>query len=93
MGIQQVFSAPRSPWQRAYIERLIGSIRRDCLDHMIVLNERSLKHHLQAYFAYYHQTRTHLALEKDCPKPRAVQAPEVGPVLSIQGAWWPPPPV
>ncbi|MGH9623117.1 MAG: hypothetical protein ACRD4G_02110 [Bryobacteraceae bacterium] len=50
---------------------------------MIVLNERSLKQHLQGYFAYYHRTRTHLALAKDCPEPRAVQAPEVGPIVSI----------
>ena len=83
MGIQQVLSAPRSPWQRAYIERLIGSIRRECLDHMIVFNERSLKQHLLAYCAYYHRTRTHLALAKDCPEPRAVQTPEAGPIVSI----------
>jgi putative transposase len=83
IGIQQVLSAPRSPWQRAYIERLIGSIRRECLDHVIVFNERSLKRHLLAYCAYYHRTRTHLALEKDCPQPRAVQTPEAGPVVSI----------
>ena len=75
--------APRSPWQRAYIERLIGTIRRECLDHVIVLNERSLKHHLKAYCAYYHRTRTHLALDKDCPEPRKVQAPETGPIVSI----------
>jgi transposase InsO family protein len=53
MGIQQVLSAPRSPWQRAYIERVIGSMRRECLDHLIVFNERSLKRHLQAYSDYY----------------------------------------
>jgi transposase InsO family protein len=70
MGIQQVLSAPRSPWQRAYIERLIGSIRRECLDHFIVFNERTLKRHLSAYVAYYHTTRTHLALQKDCPETR-----------------------
>ena len=83
MGIQQVLSAPRSPWKRAYIERLIGSIRRECLDHLIVLNERSLKQHLQAYCAYCHGTRTHLALEKDCPEPRHAQVPEAGPIVSI----------
>src|SRR4051794_17483807 len=63
MGIKQVLSAPASPWQRAYIERLIGSIRRECLDHLIVFNERTLKQHLRAYQAYYHKTRTHLALQ------------------------------
>jgi putative transposase len=83
MGIEQVLSAPRSPWQRAHIERVIGSIRRECLDHMIVLNERSLRRHLQAYADYYHGTRTHLALQKDCPEPRDVQPPNLGPVVSI----------
>jgi putative transposase len=83
MGIQQVLSAPRSPWQRAYIERLIGSIRRECLDHLIVFNERTLKRHLSAYAAYYHETRTHLALQKDCPEPRRVQPVEPGPIVSI----------
>jgi transposase InsO family protein len=83
MGIKQVLSAPRSPWQRAYIERVIGTIRRECLDHVIVLNETSLYRHLQAFCAYYHRTRTHLALQKDSPEPRAVQTPEVGRVISI----------
>jgi putative transposase len=83
MGIKQVLSAPRSPWQRAYVERLIGSIRRECLDHLIVFNERSLKRHLQAYCTYYHRTRTHLALAKDCPEPREVQRLEAGRVVSI----------
>jgi transposase InsO family protein len=83
MGIQQVLSAPRSPWQRAYIERVIGSMRRECLDHLIVFNERSLKRHLQAYSDYYHRTRTHLALQKDCPEPREVQRPDAGSVVSI----------
>src|SRR6201987_2588856 len=78
MGIEQVLSAPRSPWQRAHIERLIGSIRRECLDHLIVFNEGSLRRHLQAYADYYHGTRTHLALQKDCPEPRAVQTPDTG---------------
>ena len=83
MGIEQVLSAPRSPWQRAHIERLIGSIRRECLDHLIVFNEGSLRRHLQAYAHYYHRTRTHLALQKDCPEPREIQAPDGGPIVSI----------
>jgi len=66
-GIKQALSAPRSPWQRAYVERLIGSIRRECLDHVIVLGERSLRQHLSAYADYYHRWRTHLALAKDAP--------------------------
>ncbi len=91
MGIQQVLSAPRSPWQRAYIERLIGSIRRECLDHFIVFNERTLKRHLSAYAAYYHATRTHLALQKDCPETRPVQPVELRPDCFDTGSWWPAP--
>src|SRR3954471_18181977 len=83
MGIQQVLSAARSPWQRAYIDRLIGSIRRECLNHFIVFDERTLKRHLSAYAAYYDATRTHLALQKDCPKTRPVQAIELGSIVSI----------
>ena len=83
MGVQQVLSAPRSPWQRGHIERLIGSVRRECLDHLIIFNERTLKCHLSAYMAYYHRTRTHLALQKDCPEPRAVQPVELGSIVSI----------
>ena len=69
MGIEQVLSAPRSPWQRAYIERVIGTIRRECLDHLIVFNECSLHRHLQAFVDYYHRHRVHLALAKDTPEP------------------------
>jgi transposase InsO family protein len=69
MGIKQVLSAPRSPWQRAYVERVIGTLRRECLDHMIVFNERCLYRHLQNFVNYYHRSRTHLALEKDSPEP------------------------
>ena len=83
MGIKQVLSAPRSPWQRAYVERLIGTIRRECLDHMIVFNERSLYRHLQGFLEYYHRNRTHLALEKDSPEPRPIQPPESGWIVSI----------
>ena len=83
MGIKQVLSAPRSPWQRAYIERVIGTIRRECLDHVIIFNERSLRFHLCSFSRYYHRTRTHLALQKDTPDPRPVQPPESGPIISI----------
>jgi len=78
MGIEEVLSAPRSPWQRAYVERVIGSIRRECLDHLIVLNEASLYRHVKAFVSYYHHTRTHLSLAKDTPETRAVQPPELG---------------
>ena len=83
MGIKQVLSAPRSPWQRAYVERVIGTIRRECLDHMIVFNERSLCRHLKVFIEYYHRNRVHLALEKDTPEPRPIQPPESGRIVSI----------
>ena len=60
LGIEEVITAPCSPWQNPFVERLIGSIRRDCLDHVIVLNERHLKRVLSRYFNYYHHWRTHL---------------------------------
>ena len=82
MGIKQVLSAPRSPWQRAYVERVIGSIRRECLDHMIVYNERGLYRHLKIFTEYYHRSRTHLALEKDPPESRPIQPPESGQIVS-----------
>ena len=78
MGIKQVLSAPRSPWQRAYMERVIGTIRRECLDHVIVFTEASLYRHLRNFADYYHRSRTHLGLKKDTPDSRAVQAPEAG---------------
>ena len=84
MGIKEVLSAPRSPWQRAYVERVIGSIRRECLDHVIVFGETSLRQILCCYFSYYHQTRPHLALEKDSPEPRSIQRPEQGPVVAFR---------
>src|SRR6266576_187618 len=83
MGICEVLSAPRSPWQRAYIERVIGSVRRECLDHMIVLHETSLRRTLTSYFDYYHRSRTHLSLRKDAPEPRAIHPPEMGSVVAL----------
>jgi putative transposase len=83
MGICEVLSAPRSPWQRAYIERVIGSIRRECLDHVIVFQESSLRRTLHSYFEYYHRSRTYLCLAKDSPEPRAIQPPEMGSVVAI----------
>src|SRR5207253_4342782 len=73
MGIKQVLSAPRSPWQRAYMERLIGSIRRECLDHVVVFNERSLRRILSCYCAYYGYWRTHVSRHEDGPETRTVQ--------------------
>ncbi|MDA2935323.1 integrase core domain-containing protein [Acidobacteria bacterium AH-259-D05] len=83
MGIKEVLSAPRSPWQSPYVERLIGSIRRECLNHLIVLGEKHLRRILRRYLDYYHQSRTHLSLEKDPPIPRTVQPPELGPIVEI----------
>jgi len=82
LGIEQVKIAPRSPWQNPSCERVIGSIRRDVLDHVIVFNDRHLKRVLSAYSASYHCFRTHLALEMDCPYPRAVEPPETGGVIA-----------
>ncbi len=73
MGIEEVISAYRSPWQNPFVERLIGSIRRDCLNHMIILNEGHLKRILKSYFEYYHNDRTHLGLDKDAPIERTIQ--------------------
>jgi hypothetical protein len=72
MGIREVRTARRSPWQSPCVERLIGSIRRECLDYVIVLNERHLRRLFASYADYYHRTRTHLALDKDAPVPRTV---------------------
>src|SRR4030088_2597715 len=83
MGIKEVLSAPRSPWQRAYVERVIGTIRRECLDHVIVLNEVSLYRHVKSFLAFYHESRTHLSLAKDPPEPRPVHQLELGAVVAI----------
>jgi len=82
MGIKQVLSAPRSPWHRAYVERLIGTLRRECLDHRIVFHERSLHRYLPTFVDYYHRNRVHLALEKDTPEPRPIQPLEFGRIVS-----------
>ena len=73
MGIRDRPTAPRSPWQNAYVERVIGSIRRDCLDHIIVLGEAHLRRILKAYVSYYNGARTHLSLQKDAPFPRPIE--------------------
>jgi putative transposase len=83
LGIREVLTAPRSPWQNPYVERLIGTIRRECLDHVIVLNETGLRRVLKLYFEYYERTRTHLSLDKDAPIPRRVQPPDLGRVVEL----------
>jgi len=83
IGIAEILAAPRSPWQNAFVERVIGSIRREVLDHVIVLNERHLRERLRSYFRYYHASRTHLALDKDAPEPRAVEPPDHGRIVAL----------
>jgi transposase InsO family protein len=81
MGIRDLPTSPRSPWQNGYAERLIGSIRRECVDHVIVLGERHLRHVLLSYMKYYNEVRTHLSLEKDAPVPRAIAT--IGHILCL----------
>jgi len=73
MGIRDHPTAPRSPWQNRHAERLIGSIRRECLDHIVVFGEAHLRRTLSAYTGYYNEVRTHLSLAKDAPLRRPVQ--------------------
>ncbi len=80
-GLTPVPTAPRSPWQNPYVERVIGSIRRECLDHIIVFNERHLRRVLRAYVAYYQRSRTHLALQKDTPEARTVYPATAGRIV------------
>jgi transposase InsO family protein len=79
MGIRDRPTSPRSPWQNGFAERLIGSIRRECLDHVVVFGERHLRHLLLSYMSYYNETRTHLSLDKDAPLSRTVK--RAGPIL------------
>jgi hypothetical protein len=83
MGISEVISSPSSPWQNPFAERLIGTIRRECLDHVIVFNQTHLRRTLARYLSYYHASRTHLSLAKDAPTPRRVQPPEEGHVIAF----------
>jgi transposase InsO family protein len=83
MGIEGVMTAPRNPWQNPYVERLIGSIRRERLNHVIVLGAKHLRGILKSYFECYHRSRTHLGLAKDAPEPMAKQPPELGAVIEI----------
>jgi putative transposase len=83
MGIDEVLTAPQSPWQNPFAERLIGSIRRECLNHVLVLGERHLYRILTRYSGYYHQARTHLALDKDAPDFRTIEPPTAGKILQL----------
>ena len=81
MAIGEVKTAPRSPWQNPYVERLIGTLRRECLDHVVVLNETRLRRLLSQYLIYYDRARTHLSLDKDAPEPRLVERLEQGRIV------------
>ena len=83
MGIEEVVTAPRSPWQNPFVERMIGSIRRECLDHLIVIDERHLRRILASYFDYYHRSRTHLSLGKDSPVPRPIENAKAGKIIAL----------
>ncbi len=83
MGIAEVLTAPHSPWQNPFAERLIGSIRRECLNHVLVLGERHLRRILARYFDYYHRARTHLSLDKDAPDARSVAHSDAGRIVEI----------
>jgi transposase InsO family protein len=83
MGIEQKLISPRSPWQSPYVERLVGSIRRECLDRVIIFNERQLRQLLESYWDYYHRVRPHRSLDRDSPIPRPVEAPEIGKVIEL----------
>jgi transposase InsO family protein len=83
LGIDEVLTAPRSPWQNPYVERIIGSIRREYMNHVIIFNERHLRKVLKAYAKYYHEARTHLSLDKQSPAPRPIEPPAQGKVVAI----------
>ena len=83
MGIDEVRTAPRSPWQNPYCERVIGSIRQECLDRIIILNEKHLCRIMKEYLDYYHHSRPHLSLERNSPTPRDIEPPSDGEIISI----------
>jgi len=83
MGIEEAVAAYRSPWQNAYAERVIGSIRRDCLDHMIILSEHHLRRLLAEYVRYYNGSRTHMSLGGNSPIPRRAEPPSKGDVVAV----------
>jgi transposase InsO family protein len=84
LGIKEVMIAPRSPWQSPYVERVVGTLRRELLDHVIVMNEGHLRRLLRKFVAeYYHRSRTHLSLCKDCPDPRSIELPQTGNVVEL----------
>ena len=83
MGVKEVLIAPCSPWQNPYAERVIGSIRRECLDRIIVLSENHLHRILTHYVRYYNESRTHLSLERNAPLPRSIEPPATGKIVAV----------
>jgi transposase InsO family protein len=83
MGIEQIITARQSPWQNPYAERVIGSIRRECTDRVIVFGEEHLRRILLSYQTYYNEARTHLSLDRNSPVPRAMEPPSTGEVVAI----------
>jgi transposase InsO family protein len=83
MGIEQIQISPQSPWQNSYVERVIGSVRRECLNHVIVFNDNHLRRLLKDYFRCYHESRTHLSLNKDAPECRVVQSNKSERIIEI----------
>ena len=83
MAITEFITAPRSPWQNAYVERVLGSIRRECLDHIVIFSERHLRRVLSSYVDYYQRTRTHLSLDKDCQDPHPIVQRWIGKATAI----------
>ena len=83
MDIKEVLTAPHSPWQNPYSKRLNGSVRRECLDHVVVFGENHLGRILGEYVEYYKRSRTHLSLGMDCPESRPVQTAKQGNVIAV----------
>jgi putative transposase len=83
MQIEEALTAPRTPFQNPYAERVIGSIRRECLNHLIIIGEDHLRRTMRDYLDYYHNSRPHPALERNSPTPRDIEAPEKGKVIAI----------
>jgi transposase InsO family protein len=83
MGIREIITARKSPWQNPYVERVIGSIRRECLDHVIVFDDKHLRRVLRQYFVYYNNCRPHLSLDGNAPVRREVEPPSNGRVIAI----------
>ncbi len=83
LGIREIVTAPQSPWQNPYAERVIGSIRRECVDHLIVLSEDHLRRILREYVLYYNASRPHLSLERNAPAPRSIEPPALGAVMAV----------